>query len=148
MLIGSDCYWDLVTGEVQRGKFGPIAVHTKVGWVLSGPTTSGPPDTSAACLTTHTLRVDGLSPDSQMLDERLKSFWELESFGVVDMSVQEEFTTKIEFVDGRYEVQLPWKKSHPMLPDNYQLCLKRLRSLGRQLKLDPVILQEYDASHS
>ena len=84
-----------------------------------------------------------------MLDERLKSFWELESFGIVEKpecSIHEDFATNIHFVDGRYEVQLPWKKNHPMLPDNYQLSLKQLRSLGRRLKLDPAILHEYDAT--
>ena len=59
----------------------------------------------------------------------------LESFGAVDTGVQEEFTTNIKFVD-----VMVWKKSHFMLPDNYQLWLC---SLGRQLKLDPV-MQEYD----
>ena len=37
MLIGSDTYWDLVTGKIIRGRSGPTAIHTKVGWVLSGP---------------------------------------------------------------------------------------------------------------
>ena len=32
-LIGSDVYWSLVTGVVRRGKGGPMAIHTKVGWV-------------------------------------------------------------------------------------------------------------------
>ena len=34
ILIGCDHYWDLVTG---RGKDGLVAIHTKLGWVLSGP---------------------------------------------------------------------------------------------------------------
>ena len=38
ILIGSDWYWSLATGRVIKGRSGPIAVHTKVGWVLSGPT--------------------------------------------------------------------------------------------------------------
>ena len=37
ILIGSEYYWKLVTGEVIRGDGGPTAVHTKLGWVLSGP---------------------------------------------------------------------------------------------------------------
>ena len=36
-LIGSDYYWQLVTGGVCRGTSGPVAIHTKLGWVLSGP---------------------------------------------------------------------------------------------------------------
>ena len=26
-----------VTGEVRRGESGPTALHTRMGWVLSGP---------------------------------------------------------------------------------------------------------------
>ena len=37
ILIGSDYYWQLVTGSICRGTSGPVAVHTKLGWVLSGP---------------------------------------------------------------------------------------------------------------
>ena len=84
-----------------------------------------------------------------MLDERLKSFWEPESFGIVEKpecSIHEDLSTNIHFMDRRYELQLPRKKNHPMLSDNYQLSLKRLYSLGRQIKLDPAILCEYDAT--
>ena len=35
ILIGSDYYWDIVTGEVLKGD-GPIVVHSKFGWLLSG----------------------------------------------------------------------------------------------------------------
>ena len=37
ILIGSDQYWQIVTGEVRRGESGPTALRTKLGWVLSGP---------------------------------------------------------------------------------------------------------------
>ena len=37
VLIGSDYYWDLATGEVRRGESGPVAINTRLGWVLSGP---------------------------------------------------------------------------------------------------------------
>ena len=35
MLIGSDFYWEFVTGEIFRGQSGPVAVRTTLGWVLS-----------------------------------------------------------------------------------------------------------------
>ena len=38
VLVGSDCYWSLVTGRVIKG--GPTAILTKVGWILSGPVSS------------------------------------------------------------------------------------------------------------
>ena len=147
ILIGSDQYWELVTGETRRGDFGPVAINTKMGWVLSGATTPPVHDTPSTCLLTHTLRVDGLPQGSQSLDDRLKTFWELESFGISgsERSVQEEFGSTIRFVDGKYEVELPWKEGHPELPDNYHLSLKRLHGLSKRLKQDPAILREYNS---
>ena len=40
MLIGSDFYWDFITGRTIRGRSGPVAVETTLGWVLSGPAES------------------------------------------------------------------------------------------------------------
>lgn len=37
ILIGSDNYWDLVTGETIRCDGGPVAINTRIGWLLSGP---------------------------------------------------------------------------------------------------------------
>ena len=38
ILIGSDYYWDLVTNEIIQGEYGPTAVNSKFGWLISGPT--------------------------------------------------------------------------------------------------------------
>ena len=84
VLIGSDQYWELVTGEVRRGDSGPVAIRTTLGWVLSSPTSSHASDAPDACFVTHTLRVDGMSRESQLLDDTLKSFWEMESFGITE----------------------------------------------------------------
>ena len=82
MLIGSDYYWELATGKTIRGEGGPVAIHTKLGWVLSGPVESQEDASEAVSLvTTHSLRVDCV-PDTEKLDLQLRSFWELESFGV------------------------------------------------------------------
>ena len=82
ILIGSDMYWQLVTGETRCKNPGPVAVNTVLGLVLSGPVSSTTPDVLSICLFTHTLRVDGSPQEVQDLDNQLKSFWELESFGV------------------------------------------------------------------
>ena len=39
VLLGADVYWTVVTGEVRRADNGPVAIATRLGWVLSGPTT-------------------------------------------------------------------------------------------------------------
>ena len=36
ILLGSDYYWEIVTGKVCRATSGPVGIHTKLGWVLSG----------------------------------------------------------------------------------------------------------------
>ena len=96
---------------------------------------------------THTLRVDGLPQNCQRLDDQLKSFWELESFGIsnTEHTVYDEFQSSVRFMDGRYEVELPWKEAHSTLPDNYSLCLKCLNGLLVCLKHDPDVLHEYNS---
>ena len=149
VLIGSDHYWKLVTGGVVRGSGGPTAIQTRVGWVLSGPV-EGVPQADAAVnlISTHTLKVGVQdAPDSkQDLDQRLKMFWDLETLGIVEdeLSVYEEFEKTLVFKDGRYEVQLPWKQMHPLLPDNRELSQKRLNGLLKRLRQNPQILRQYD----
>ena len=147
ILIGSDYYWDLVTGGVCRGSNGPTAIHTKLGWVLSGPTRSREVDhCSMNLVTTHVLRVDTQPNDSKSLDNRLRSFWDLESLGICELekTMYDEFANTINFQDGRYQVSLPWKDFHEPLPDNYKLSHNRLRGLLHRLKQTPSILREYD----
>jgi len=57
VLIGSDSYWDLVTGQVIRGDSGPTAIHTKVGWILSGPTDHMEVAVNLTLTSAHTLKV-------------------------------------------------------------------------------------------
>ena len=82
ILVGSDHYWDLITGRVWRGSDGPVAIDTKLGWVLSGPI-SIPGHTDALLnLMTHTLLANSQLSEEQTLNETMRSFWELESFGI------------------------------------------------------------------
>ena len=76
ILIGCDHYWDLVTRRICGGEKGPTAVHTKLGWVLSGATAYGHSITSflACSITTHSLRVDCCPTSWERLEEHLQSF--------------------------------------------------------------------------
>ena len=147
MLIGSDYYWQLVTGSVCRGANGPIAVHTKLGWVLSGPSLC---DKSGRCAmnlsVTHVLHSETHSVEPCALDEQLRAFWELEALGIQDeeKTLYDDFTGAVKFENGRYKVPLPWREFRDPLPDNYQLSVNRLQGLLRRLRQDPAILREYD----
>ena len=90
LLIGSDAYWSIVTGEVLKGTGGPAAIKTRLGWVLSGPAECAG-FTMANLISTHTLRIDYTEGE---IDATLRTFRELESIGVknkVDL-VQDQFT--------------------------------------------------------
>ena len=147
ILVGSDQYWDLITGRTRHGVSGPVAIDTRLEWVLSGPTSFPTREQPSSGLVTHTLRVDALPQDVTTSDRWLKAFWELESFGVPDSdhSVYDKFQETVQFKNGRYEVALPWKDSHRILPNNYQLSLNRLDGLLRRLQQDNDILREYDS---
>ena len=149
ILVGSDNYWQLVTGEIINGDCGPTAIKTRLGWVLTGPVEGISNHSSTNLVVTHTLTVDThVSQDSdQELDEKLKTFWDLESLGIQPnkTTVYDEFENTIQFNGERYEVSLPWKVSHDPLSNNYDLSLKRLVGLLKRLRQNPEILCQYDA---
>lgn len=37
MLIGSDYYWRLMTGDIRRGEDGLVALYSRFGWVFLSP---------------------------------------------------------------------------------------------------------------
>ena len=123
VLIGCDHYWELVTGSICHSEKGPIAIA-------------------------HMLRVDSQPAESTQLIEQLQSFWELESLGFLDeeKTLYDEFISTVMFQDGRYKVPLPWKDLHKPLPDNYLLCVIRLRGLLRRLSHEPGVLRQYNAT--
>lgn len=53
------------------------------------------------------------------------------------------FDEMIAFKNGHYEVSLPWKNTHPYLPNNNELSKMRLLYHLRQR---PTVLQGYDAT--
>ena len=59
--------------------------------------------------------------------------------------MNEEFSDEISINDeGRYEVNLPFKISHPALPDNFEECKNRFISKFNRLKKTPELLTKYD----
>ena len=148
LLVGADYYWKLVTGNVCCGEGGPTVVHTKLGWVLSSPSSPGNSENSLVNLSvTHVLHTETDLNTDCALDNQLSAFWELESFGVTGNknSVLEEFEERIHFTGERYEVSLPWKTPCSSLSPNYTLCQDRLKGLLRRLKQNPEIMSEYDS---
>ena len=147
VLIGLDHYWEFVTGEFIHCDNGPVARRTTLGWIISGqaPALESAPNT--ANLITHTLKVSTSQREQTgRLERQLRSFWDLESLGIVDSerTLFDQFHDVVKFKDGRYEVQLPWKSPLVDIPDNYELCSKRLHALLRRLRQDPRLFEQYD----
>ena len=91
-----------------------------MGWALTGPASfvEGASTTSLVALSLKTT-----SNNSEDLERQLKTFWELEALGILDKEslIYEQFKHNIKFVDGRYEVPLPWRSTHLNISLNYQL---------------------------
>ena len=139
--------------ETVRGDFGPTAVSSKLGWLLSGPI-SGATANSVDTFTTN-LIISGefgrrISSGDDELKSTLKQFWETESIGIresEDSSINQlsrSFLKNIKYKDSRYEVSLPWKEEKMDVPTDYNYCYNRLRSLQCKLRKEPELLEEYN----
>lgn len=97
---------------------------------LSGPVENAPRSSthSVNLAASHVLRMEVHEIE---LDEKLRTFWELESIGIKqeENSVLETVIETITFRNQRYEVGLPWKEARDSLPDNRSLSQRRLQSL-------------------
>ena len=150
ILIGADHYWSLVEGTIVRGApWEPVALATKLGYVLSGPTMimSHNDNGNTVNLTaTHVLKVEASVVNRDEIAFDLGKFWDYESLGIRNdsLSLYDKFVSKVEFTEGRYQVQLPFKEDHELLPDNFALCKSRLASLLKRLNLKPKVLKHYD----
>ena len=84
ILIGAYQYWNIANGEVKRGESGPVAMNTRFGRTLSGPVANAPRSEthSVNLAATHVLRIDTRRDEMDVhemkLDEKLRTFWELE----------------------------------------------------------------------
>ncbi|KAK3873849.1 hypothetical protein Pcinc_021180 [Petrolisthes cinctipes] len=145
ILVGVDSYLKFMLPNQICLQKGLVAQECVFGWVLSGSWTSCSP----MGVSTQLLCVNGVSEAS------LSKFWDLESVGVTckealtddSNRVQQTFTEHVKFVDGRYEVTLPWKSdtARSQLQDNVKLAKKRLSNLCHRFQKDPRLKEEYDA---
>ena len=149
LLIGCDYYWSIVGDEnIRCGKEGLVAVNSKLGWLLSGPMKEEKEEAFSANLATHTMKVSFNEniDETRSLHAEVEKLWDLETLGIKDneKSVYDKFMEDVKFVDGRYEVQFPFKEERPLIADNYTLALKRLMTLKNKLDESPKLLEQYD----
>ena len=97
----------------------------------------------------HLLRIDARRDEMDVhkmeFNKKLRTFWELESTGIKqeENPVLGTFKETITVRNQRYEVGLPRKEAHNLLPENRSFSQRRLQSLKR-LGQKPEKLEEYD----
>ena len=149
ILIGSDCYWKVVTGEIERDtRSEMVAINTMFGWCLCGlfKNKNNINESNATLVSSnHVMRVSCENNEDQILNN-LNMFWNLDNIGIKhnEQSVYENFESVIKFENQRYVVKLPVKENHPLLPDNYNVSLKRLDKLKMRLDKTENLLRSYD----
>ena len=154
ILIGGDYCWDFVYDKVVRGESGPVALLTKLRYVLSGPIERkrNQSNKHVNIIHSHAMRIRCESKP-ELIDT--KNLWNNEKIGTeilkndviknsVDSFAKNEFNDNekfenhsfklfcdnIKFVDRNYEVKLPFIPGNEIIGDNYLLAKNRLTKLN------------------
>ena len=133
---------------------GPVARLGPLGW-----TCIGSPIGSKGFCHKRTSFLSTFFVRPNVLDEinaSLKKIWEVENSGLnVDKreiltpdekKALSQVQNSLKLVDGRYELEVPWKHKRPVLPDNYTMALKRLEKTKLKLLKNPEMAHDYQAT--
>ena len=97
------------------------------------------------------LNLFSSSDESLTKTPNLEDFWALETIGIGDPLVLtdddkalKQFNKSLCFKDGRYQIQWPWKCEDPNLPENFDIAVSRIKSLGRRFQRNRDLLRRYD----
>ena len=101
---------------------------------------------------THTYFAREEQENSDEISNLLRRFWEIENYGTStefhplstdEKASLEKLEESIRYVDGRYQVAIPWKDDEPALPNNYERALRRLLNTEKRLLKNPEIGEAY-----
>ena len=148
VLIGADLYWRFIDSDVVRGECGPVALSSKLGYILSGEVDGVVERSTCAVVSSHVLKVQ-----SEIVDEKdslrgsMRDLFDCNEseFDDGDM-IFDEFRKSIRFdlTKRQYEVELPFKNNHPLISDNYSLCIKRLEALNKKFSKNNDLFTAYN----
>ncbi|XP_077552449.1 uncharacterized protein LOC144166823 [Haemaphysalis longicornis] len=152
ILIGSDFYWKVTSGNISRLTPHLTAVETMFGWTLQGAHCDETGWTSGSSSALFLAHMEP-SLDDAAADNELSSLWRLDAIGikerpdasVLDRAAVEQFESDVRKNGARYEV--PFMIQEPGLDasaDNYRLAEQRLRVQMRRFRGQPELLSQYD----
>ncbi|GBN34828.1 hypothetical protein AVEN_61683-1, partial [Araneus ventricosus] len=160
ILAGGEIFWVLQPQRIEKINKHLFLTQTLFGYTVQGVTRSPREGESHSVLRVAAMpEVRGQLPEacSCGLEERLKSFFQLESLGIYDSGVSDNreetelmmqrFEGGLELLKGRYFADLLWKSEFDtrLLGSNFTVALKRLESLIPKLEKNKWLHQCYDS---
>ncbi|UYV80597.1 hypothetical protein LAZ67_19000902 [Cordylochernes scorpioides] len=142
MILGADIYTELMlNGSISLGEGLPMAINTRLGWVLIGKLMGTSESNTEVC---------NLSLQSEPeLEFVMKRFWEIESVPSPDLCTQDEDCERLfsnnhgRDSHGRYWVKLPFRQHRPLLGESREKALRRFLSLEGKLCKNVKLYDQY-----
>ncbi|XP_017473946.1 PREDICTED: uncharacterized protein LOC108364675 [Rhagoletis zephyria] len=152
LLLGADTWSAIIQDGVVAGNANqPRALQTRLGWIVLGQTTTNTQDTTAHAYTANKC-------DEQRLDVLLQKFWEEEEASSEIRHPAEDECERIFMSsvtrrpDGRYSVQIPFRRDAPALGNSRRAALRQFLQSERKLASNQELrgkyvefMQEYEA---
>ncbi|XP_050339682.1 uncharacterized protein LOC126766009 [Bactrocera neohumeralis] len=133
LLMGLDHSHLGIPSKIETLRYkGPYAAHTKLGWVVFGPTDNFS-QAKTSCL--HM----SVSED-KYLHDMVADYSSIESFGVRpaplvepddDKRARQILESTVTKINGRFQAGLLWKRDSVQLPDSYSMAERRLVGIKR-----------------
>ncbi|UYV80569.1 hypothetical protein LAZ67_19000737 [Cordylochernes scorpioides] len=142
MILGAEIYTELMlNGSISLGEGLPMAINTRLGWVLLGKLMGTSESNTEVC---------NLSLQSEPeLEFVMKRFWETESVPSPDLCTQDEDCERLfsnnhgRDSHGRYWVKLPFRQHRPLLGESREKALRRFLSLEGKLCKNVKLYDQY-----
>ncbi|XP_018402792.1 PREDICTED: uncharacterized protein LOC108779784 [Cyphomyrmex costatus] len=144
MLIGAEIFWKLIcAGQIKPSRNKPTLQKTLLGWILSGPTSSIPSNSSSSIISCLAVTED--------LNHALSRFWELDhSISASTLSPEHQSCENLfkdtvkRNSDGRFVVQLPIIPNKlSELGESREIATRRFKCLEKRFVTSPKLHAEY-----
>ncbi|UYV63001.1 hypothetical protein LAZ67_2002800 [Cordylochernes scorpioides] len=142
VILGSDIVFNLIQEGRRNGNENePSAIHSKLGWLVYGPTLVSEPQS-----------FRNLAHFSSELESEdlIKRFWELESIPLEEIPTKKEKDCESHYLknvvrdkSGRYIVRLPFKESAEKLGQSKSIAIRRFLNLEKRLEQNENIYVQY-----
>jgi len=143
LILGADIYSNIIEDGLIKGSADiPVAQKTKLGWMISGPT--------SAYVIPNSSKSYHVSADQELYD-LLHSFWEIDKvstssshLSIEEQECEDHFkSTHQRDSTGRYIVRLPFKQSPDKLGNSKIKVISLMTQLAKRFSSDFTYAQTY-----